>query len=267
MSWVSDVAAARARREPAVLVTVTASRGHVPRDAGAKMLVTATRESGSVGGGNLEQSAIEKARELIASGESAPMALEFALNEHAPVEHGTQCCGGEVTLLLEPILPVPAIAIFGAGHVGLELSRILVRHDLDLHLIDSRAGELAADRSTCLEDPVGTLTVHHAPVPELVLGQIPRGTHVLIMTHDHAEDMALCDAALRCGHLGSVGLIGSRSKWRRFEKRLLAEGHSPQAVAAISCPIGLPSISGKEPAVIALSVAAQLASQFAVVPA
>lgn len=170
-------------------------------------------------------------------------------------------------MLLEPILPVPAIAIFGAGHVGLELSRILVRHDLDLHLIDSRAGELAADRSTCLEDPVGTLTVHHAPVPELVLGQIPRGTHVLIMTHDHAEDMALCDAALRCGHLGSVGLIGSRSKWRRFEKRLLAEGHSPQAVAAISCPIGLPSISGKEPAVIALSVAAQLASQFAVVPA
>lgn len=267
MSWVSDVAAARARREPAVLVTVTASRGHVPREAGAKMLVTATRESGSVGGGNLEQSAIEKARELIASGESAPMALEFALNEHAPVEHGAQCCGGEVTLLLEPIPPVPAIAIFGAGHVGLELSRILVRHDLDLHLVDSRAGELAADRLTCLEDPVGTLTVHHAPVPELVLGQIPRGTHVLIMTHDHAEDMALCDAALRCGHLGSVGLIGSRSKWRRFEKRLLAEGHSPQAVASISCPIGLASITGKEPAVIALSVAAQLASQFAVVPA
>ncbi|MFC6712549.1 xanthine dehydrogenase accessory protein XdhC [Branchiibius cervicis] len=264
MSWVSQVAAARARRDPAVLVTVTSARGHVPRDAGAKMVVTATRESGSVGGGNLEASAIEKAREMIAADEIVPVTMDFALNEHAPVEHGTQCCGGEVTLLLEPIPPVPAIAVFGAGHVGLELSRILVRQDLDLHLIDSRAGELAPERLGILSDPVGTLTTHHAPVPELVLGQVPRGTHVLIMTHDHSEDMALCDAALRCGHLGSIGLIGSRSKWRRFEKRLLAEGHSPEAVAAISCPIGLPSITGKEPAVIALSVAAQLASQFAV---
>lgn len=267
MSWVSEVAAARARREPAVLVTVTAARGHVPRDAGAKMLVTMTTESGSVGGGNLEASAIEKARELIGLGESVPVTMEFALNEHAPVEHGTQCCGGEVTLLLEPILPVPAIAIFGVGHVGLELARILVRQDVDLHLIDSRASELNADRLACLTDPVGTVTTHHAPVPELVLGQVPRGTHVLIMTHDHSEDLALCDAALRCGHLDSIGLIGSRSKWRRFEKRLLAEGHSPEAIGAISCPIGLPSITGKEPAVIALSVAAQLASQFAMVTA
>ena len=204
---------------------------------------------------------------MISSDEIGSVTMEFALNEHAPVEHGTQCCGGEVTLLLEPILPVPSIAIFGAGHVGLELSRILVRQDLDLHLIDSRAAELVPQRLACLQDPVGTVTVHHAPVPELVLGQVPHGTYVFIMTHDHSEDMALCDAALRCGHLDGVGLIGSRSKWRRFEKRLLAEGHSPEAVSSISCPIGLPTITGKDPAVIALSVAAQLASQFAMVNA
>ena len=69
-----------------------------------------------------------------------------------------------------------------------------------------------------LADAEAGVHVHHAPVPELVLGQVPRGTHVLVMTHDHAEDAALCDAALRCSHLGSVGLIGSSAKWRRFEQ-------------------------------------------------
>ena len=79
-------------------------------------------------------------------------------------------------------------------------------------------------------------------IPELVLGQVPAGTHVLVMTHDHAEDAALCDAALRCGHLGTVGLIGSSAKWRRFAKRLAAEGHSAQDLERIHTPIGIPSL-------------------------
>ena len=80
--------------------------------------------------------------------------------------------------------------------------------------------------------------VHHAPVPELALGALPAGTHVLVMTHDHAEDFALCDAALRCGHLGSIGLIGSAAKWARFRSGLLVEGHDEATVARIECPIG-----------------------------
>jgi xanthine dehydrogenase accessory factor len=95
-------------------------------------------------------------------------------------------------------------------------------------------------------------------VPEVVLGEVPPGTHVLVLTHDHAEDAALCDMALRCGHLGSIGLIGSRSKRRRFERILSREGHSPEAIARIVTPIGLPDLAGKEPATIAVSVAADL---------
>lgn len=262
MSWLDDVRSLRERREPGVLVTVVAVRGHAPRDAGAKMLVTANHVRGSVGGGNLEETAVVRARALIAEGGSEPETADFRLNEHAPVEHGTQCCGGEVSLLLEPLLPVPAVAIFGAGHVGLELARILTRHDIDLHLVDSRARELDEGRLSPLQDAIGTLHVHHAPVPELVLGQIARGTHVLIMSHDHAEDIALCDAALRCGHLGSIGLIGSTAKWRRFEQKLAAEGHDAEAIGRISCPIGLPGIEGKEPAVIAVAVAAHLLMRF-----
>ena len=168
----------------------------------------------------------------------------------------------DILISVLAILFVLGVAIFGVGHVGLELARILARHDLDLHLVDSRADQLTPERLAVLADAQARVHVHHAPVPELVLGQVPQGTHVLVMTHDHAEDAALCDAALRCGHLASIGLIGSEAKWRRFQQRLAAEGHSAEALARITTPIGLPGIRGKEPATIAVGVAASLLMAF-----
>jgi xanthine dehydrogenase accessory factor len=78
------------------------------------------------------------------------------------------------------------------------------------------------------------------------------------MTHDHAEDFALCDAALRLPGLGHIGLIGSSAKWTRFRTQLLQAGHDPAAVERITCPIGSAQLVGKQPAVIAVSVAAEL---------
>ncbi|MEO7070635.1 MAG: xanthine dehydrogenase accessory protein XdhC [Nostocoides sp.] len=262
MDWLAAVDRLRRDRMPGVLVTLVSVRGHSPRAAGAKMVVAPDAAYGSIGGGNLEATAVDRARDLIARGERSPEHLELALNERATVEHGQQCCGGEVSVLLEPLAVAPSVAIFGVGHVGLELARILARQDLELHLVDSRRDQLDPDRLQVLAGAVARVQVHHAPVPELVLGQVPPGTHVLIMTHDHAEDAALCDGALRCQHLGSVGLIGSSAKWRRFQKRLAAEGHSREMVASIRTPIGLPEITGKEPAVIAVSVAADLLRTF-----
>jgi len=238
-----------------------AVRGHAPREAGAKMVVGEGRCWGTIGGGNLEESALRRARELLGSRE--PEMETVSLTERAPARYGVQCCGGEVTLLYEPLVPVPAVAIFGMGHVGLELARILARHDVELHLVDSRAGQVEPTRlAPATADALARVHRHHAPVPELVLGELPAGSHVLIMTHDHAEDAALCDAALRCGHLGSIGLIGSSAKWRRFEKKLAAEGHEPEALARITTPIGLPEITGKAPATIAVAVAADLVLRF-----
>lgn len=256
MDWLSAVARLRDTRTPGVLVTVAAVRGHAPRDAGAKMVVSAEATWGTVGGGNLEELAIEGARSL----GPEPEMFTVTLSDKAPYEHGVQCCGGEVTLLLEPLPVVPAIAVFGIGHVGLELARILARHDLDLHLVDSRADQLTAERlAPVLTDPVARVQVHDVPVlPELVLTTLPAGTHVLVMTHDHAEDAALCDAALRTPSLGSIGLIGSAAKWARFERKLRDEGHSPDDIARITTPIGIDGIDGKEPAVIAVSVAAAM---------
>jgi xanthine dehydrogenase accessory factor len=115
-----------------------------------------------------------------------------------------------------------------------------------------------------LGDALARVHVHHIPVlPEIALGELPPGAHVLIMTHDHAEDVALCDAVLRHGEFGSIGLIGSAAKWARFRRRLVEEGgHDPQALERITTPIGLPDITGKEPATIAVSVAADLLRMF-----
>ncbi len=264
MDWMRAVRHLRAHREPGVLVTVAGVRGHAPRDAGAKMVVGVAETWDSVGGGNLEAVAVDRARSLIADGAVDPELLTSALSDKAPYQHGVQCCGGEVTLLLEPLPVVPAVAVFGVGHVGLELARILARHDLELHLVDSRPEQLLPDRLAVLDDARATVHVHQVPVlPELVLSTLPTGTHVLVMTHDHAEDAALCDAALRATGLGSIGLIGSTAKWARFQQKLADEGgHQASDIARIKTPIGLPHLGGKDPATIAVSVAADLLLSF-----
>ncbi|MCJ8504155.1 xanthine dehydrogenase accessory protein XdhC [Kocuria flava] len=258
MDWLEALQRLRAEGAPAVLATVLAVRGHAPREAGAKMVVGAAGEWDSIGGGNLEATVVDRSRALLAAGATAPETLQFALNEHAPVEHGRQCCGGVVDVLLEPVPARPAVAVFGVGHVGRELARVLSRLPVRLHLVDSREGQLAPERLDGVLDGPAEVLRHGGPAPETALRELPAGAHVLIMTHDHAEDFLLCDAALRRGDLASVGLIGSSAKWIRFRARLRAEGHDEAAVDAIRCPIGLPGVPGKAPAVIAIGVAAEL---------
>jgi len=151
------------------------------------------------------------------------------------------------------------VAVFGIGHVGYELARILSRLPVQLLLIDSRADQLDRVRLADVIDGSADVSVHHSLLGEQVLERLPRGAHVVIMTHDHAEDFALCDAALRLPQpLGGIGLIGSSAKWARFAAQLAAAGHSPAAIGRITCPIGQPAIKGKDPAVIAVAVAAAL---------
>ena len=224
-----------------------------------------------MGGGNLEATAIARARELIESGPPNRRS-RVQLNPHARTEHGRQCCGGVVRLLLEPLPVPPVVALFGIGHVGYELARILSRLPVQLLLVDSRAEQLDRVRLADVIDGSADVSIHHTLLGEQVLEQLPRGAHVVIMTHDHAEDFALCDAALRVARpLGSIGLIGSSVKWTRFQAQLADLGHGPEAIARITCPIGLPGITGKDPAIIAVAVAAALladlpASQKAATP-
>jgi xanthine dehydrogenase accessory factor len=267
MDWLRAVQQLRHDGQPGVLVTVIEVRGHAPREAGAKMVVSQEYSWGSVGGGNLEATAVVRAREMISSGFSdglsGPEVREMRLNPHERTEHGRQCCGGVVKLLFEPLAVRPVVALFGVGHVGYELARILSRLPVQLLLVDSRAEQLDRVRLADVIDGTAEVGIYHTLLGEQVLEQLPRGAHVVIMTHDHAEDYALCDAALRLNQpLGGIGLIGSAAKWTRFQAQLAAAGHSPAAIARITCPIGQPGITGKDPAVIAVAVASALLSVF-----
>ena len=88
MDWLRAVQQLRDNREPGVLVTIIEVRGHAPREAGAKMVVSREASWGSVGGGNLEATAVARAREMISSGAAEPRTCELQLNPHAHTEHG-----------------------------------------------------------------------------------------------------------------------------------------------------------------------------------
>lgn len=222
---------------------------------------------GSIGGGHLEFSAMAEARLRLRSllgGEGEPV-LRYALGPALG-----QCCGGEVHLRFEPVgaadidrlqvrLAAAAarypVALFGGGHVGHALARVLVDLPLQVTWIDSRDGIFPADV------PANISCEHSDPVQAAVAPLAP-DSRVLIMSFSHAEDLDVVAACLTRQRLQAdlpyVGLIGSQPKWATFRHRLLLRGFTPQELAHITCPIGVPGIAGKEPGVIAVAVAAQI---------
>jgi xanthine dehydrogenase accessory factor len=252
--WLEALNACVTRGEACVIVTVASVRGHAPRAPGAKMIVSSKTISGSVGGGNLEEVAMLEARTQTAE------TLELSLTERAPAEFGVQCCGGEVTILLEPVQPeLTQIALFGMGHVGIALARILSRLPFELLLCDSRPEMLEASRLAELSSAanVRTFSFDH-PSPEFVFAELRAGAFVFILTHDHREDIGILETALHRPDLAYVGLIGSSAKWSRFQVQLQARGFTDADFARVTTPIGVTGVRGKHPEVIAVAVAAQI---------
>jgi xanthine dehydrogenase accessory factor len=159
---------------------------------------------------------------------------------------------GSTLRWIERLGEVPTtLLLFGAGHVGRALVLSLAPLPFAVRWIDGR------DDAFPTHIPANVRPIC-APEPPSEIDAAPPGTFVLVMTHDHALDLALTAAALRRADLPFVGLIGSATKRARFERRLRTLGLPAARIAALACPIGLPGIAGKEPAVIAASAAAQL---------
>lgn len=247
--WLEALARLAAAGTPAVLVTVVRAEGSSPRDAGAKLVVGPETQHGSVGGGHLELTAVELARDLLAAPGpgAAPLLREFPLGPALG-----QCCGGAVTLLFERVAP-PAwrVALFGAGHVGTALVGLLAGLECRVDWIDERADAFP-------EALPGNVRRVVSEAPEEEVAGLPAGADLLVMTHSHPLDLRIVEAALRRTDLRLVGLIGSTTKRARFLARLAHRGFPPEAVARLTCPVGLPGVGGKRPAEIAIAVAAQL---------
>jgi xanthine dehydrogenase accessory factor len=266
MNWIEALNACVRRGEACVIVTVASVRGHAPRAPGAKMIVSGQAVFGSVGGGNLEEVAIRKARTMLEARTQAAETLELSLTERAPAEFGVQCCGGEVGLLLEPVQPaLTQIALFGMGHVGLALARILSRLPFELLLCDSRPEMLEAARLAQLSSAanVRSFSFEH-PSPEFVFAELRAGAFIFILTHDHREDITILETALHRPDLAYVGLIGSSAKWSRFQVQLRARGFTDTDFARVTTPIGVAGVHGKHPEVIAVAAAAQVLERVSV---
>ncbi|MEM6431961.1 MAG: xanthine dehydrogenase accessory protein XdhC [Deinococcota bacterium] len=255
MKWLEHSTRLATTQTPFVTVTIISVRGHAPRRAGSKMLVTSAQTLGSVGGGNLEQTAINRARDLLSTHQQNPELMTVRLNPKGG-DYGIQCCGGEVQVLLEPHDPRrPCVVIFGAGHVGWALVHVLGTLPVDVKLVDSRQAQLTPAETTAI--PTNLQTVH-VPIPETALDNVPDGAYLLVLTHDHAEDLAILERALQCPDFPYVGLIGSKTKWQHFQQRLKETGLSEADLARVTTPIGLSNVPGKSPQAIAIGVAAQL---------
>lgn len=253
---------------PVCLVEVIATQGSAPRGPGAWMAVQANALIGTIGGGHLEWEATRLAREWVQQGlQGHSRGHRLALGPSLG-----QCCGGAVDIRLSVVAHQAAleavaarlqqvrvpVVLFGAGHVGHALVRVLQPLPFTVHWVDSRDGVFPAPV------PAHVFCEHSSPVQDAVR-DLPAHALVLVMSFSHAEDLDVVCACLRRqrtqGDMPFVGLIGSATKWAVFQRRLLERGFTQAEIAHITCPIGVAGVPGKEPEVIAIAVAAQLLQQ------
>lgn len=235
-----------------VWVTVADVYGSAPREPGAAMIVAEEGIIGSVGGGALEHRAIAVAREMLADGDTV-RTLRLPLGPTLK-----QCCGGYVVLRLEAtdetaVDPYPArheLTIYGAGHVGRATVNALSPLPFAITWVDGRPEARPEDL------PPGIAFRSEDP-RDAAESAAPGSLHA-IMTHDHGLDLDLCALLLPRTDLAYIGLIGSASKRARFRSQLAARGVAAPEIARLVCPIGVTGIHGKQPPVIAASLAAEL---------
>jgi xanthine dehydrogenase accessory factor len=184
----------------------------------------------------------------LGSGEECDQMLR-SVREQAPprLKRSAQDC--ELLERLDnPSLPV---WIYGAGHVGQALARVLMPLPLRLTWIDSREDMLP-------KQVPDTVQLIHTLQPVETVASAPPGARFLVMTHSHSLDYSLCRAILTRADFAWIGLIGSKSKSARFRSRLARHGLEEAQIARLVCPIGVTGIDSKWPAAIAIAVAAQL---------
>lgn len=246
--------------EGAILVRIETAEGSTPREAGATMIVTPEASAGTIGGGQLEFHCLDIAREMLASGEAA-RTLDIPLGPQMG-----QCCGGRVRVALEQATLAhveslrtveterraarPAVLIFGVGHTGRALALRLAPLPFAVTLIDDRDGQM--------DNLPAEVACVQLDDPEQAVASAPAGAAFIVLTHSHALDYRLTEAALLRGDAAYVGMIGSATKRARFAASFRRRHPASPALARLTCPIGGDDVDDKRPEVIAVLTAAEL---------
>ncbi|GER08740.1 xanthine dehydrogenase accessory protein XdhC [Iodidimonas muriae] len=190
----------------------------------------------------------DDAKALVKAGKVVAL-LDKAGKPHGDMRVDVADVGAVVQVLGSPYAP---LYMFGAGHVGRAVARILSTLPFDVTWIDSRAeafppSPIEGVRRLVTQDPVA------------VVESAPKDALYLVFTHSHPLDFDITAAILKRGDAAYCGLIGSETKRSRFLKRFRDDvGLDETQIGRLTCPIGLGGPQGKEPEVIAIAVAAEL---------
>ncbi len=228
----------------AMLATVVESMGSAPGKPGARMIVKADGTTvGTIGGGAVEKKITEEALECIQGGEGKVI--------HYKLEDLGMACGGGMSIFVEPLISPPDLIIFGAGHIGLALSRIGSLLGFTTTVVDSR-DEFANRERLPWADRVVAEDYQEA----LHQLSFTDTSYLVILTHRHANDFEILEYCIEKPFF-YLGMIGSRKKVATAFQQLREKGISEESINRVKAPIGV-SIGAETPEEIAVAIAAQL---------
>ena len=238
------------------------TEGSVPRNKDTFMFISNSKIFGTIGGGQLEHLIIDKARNILKNNKK-----NYSTKVNIPLGPAIgQCCGGYAQIELIKFEDGKDaynsekknynqsrndLYIFGAGHIGQEVSKRSLDLDFNVNLIDSRKEYLDTPKEK-------DIIKIYAKYPWMLIKNLPKNAYYIILTHSHDFDFKIINELLNFNTFIFIGLIGSKTKRRRFDKRFLHLGHDRLLINKIECPVGLSTITSKKPGEIAISIIGRL---------
>jgi xanthine dehydrogenase accessory factor len=231
------------------VATIVNARGSIPSFQSAKMLVRDDGSiAGTIGGGCVEAEVWQAAREVI-TGEK-PRTLSFDLNQDPKYDTGL-VCGGTLEIFIEPVLPMPLLYIFGAGHVAIELFKAARNAGFDCIVTDDRDAYANAERFP------NAVQVVAKDFDEALAELSPNeSSYIVIATRGHRDDMRILRWAVQ-SQARYIGMVGSKRKAITVFRELTREGLNPDLFDRVHSPVGL-DIGAITPEEIAVSIVAEL---------
>ncbi len=244
-----EVVNLRRQGRKAAIATIVRIRGSVPSFQTAKMLVREDGSTvGSVGGGCVEADVWAAAQEVIKDEKS--QVLSFDLTDESMADSGL-ICGGKLEIFVEPVLPIPAVVIFGAGHISTHVSKIATIAGFRSWIVDDRPIYANATRFPEAEK------IFADSFEDAFQGIVPdNNTYLVIVTRGHQEDEGVLRWALGTG-ARYIGMIGSKRKIRTIARRLEAEGIDRERIERVHMPVGI-DIGAIVPEEIAVAIVAEM---------
>jgi xanthine dehydrogenase accessory factor len=228
------------------VATIVNSRGSIPSFQSAKMLIGSI--AGTIGGGCVEAEVWQAARDVIS--QEKPRTLAFDLNQDPKYDTGL-VCGGTLEIFIEPVLPVPILYIFGAGHVALELFKAARNAGFDCIVADDRESFANTERFPGANQIIAR--DFNLALPDLAPGE---SSYIVICTRGHRDDMRILRWAVQTP-ARYIGMVGSKRKAITVFRELTREGLDPALFDRVHSPVGL-DIGAITPEEIAVSIVAEL---------